>query len=503
MEVLPSVDTERQAGGCFNCTVVSATAYIWQTGWAKKLRKEAKGECLGGIHSSGCCNNFFLCHECCKAFHAGLKGTKLITLLRHSQCFAGSLIIYVERQNASGVVKLPDQVKCLRCSFIQGDHFSLTVDGPHEPCVQEGVIDESNEYDAEVVHDEDEGESDDPTANHLNGKKHKTQHAPRSSKCQPKTGNNSPAQQEGPCESVVKDKKQVSRSARRRQRKGKGQEILKHRLEEHSKQELSSLDGCLVIYGYHVIIQSWIGKYVTHALGRQAQSNEQGPLHGVIDAATAASIDMKKFHQHDKLTKVKRRDVLLHSLPVDGNCELFREVRVEWLTLGLTGDAVDYSTLRGRHPDVEYILNSRCYTSLHDVLSLVLEPRWAQSDNFLGAQLFLKSDTPVTFQSVNGDEILDGGRDIVGLLASASKKGIEVARSGGSQGQCDPNDHAFKAFLRRKGKAPRVAAACLILVVNSTTKCGFYVMYRSPYKKNLEVVTWWYNTPRSEFSLLS
>lgn len=38
------------------------------------------------------------------------------------------------------------------------------------------------------------------------------------------------------------------------------------------------------------------------------------------------------------------------------------------------------------------------------------------------------------------------------LIKTASKKGIEVARTGGALGMCNRNDSAFREFLQQRAK---------------------------------------------------
>ena len=70
-----------------------------------------------------------------------------------------------------------------------------------------------------------------------------------------------------------------------------------------------------------------------------------------------------------------------------------------------------------------------------------------------------------------------GNELLTDLLPRAGVRGLEVWRSGGALGRCDPESNDFKAFMKRCGKIPRVGKAAVVVVINSSSRCGIRFTY--------------------------
>jgi len=169
-------------------------------------------------------------------------------------------------------------------------------------------------------------------------------------------------------------------------------------------------------------------------------------------------------------------------------------VVVEWSKFARVLLKKDEGKIQNTSPSLEDIyFSSVVFPSSHsiDVLSILLEPIKANADYHLGAQVFFRRPGRPLLESPFADVLHDD------LMSGIPKGGYEAHRSGGALGRCDPTDPDFKAFLHAKGTAPRIRRACSIIIVNSETRCGFYIFYRSPYKPGCPFVRpVWYNTPR-------
>jgi len=82
-----------------------------------------------------------------------------------------------------------------------------------------------------------------------------------------------------------------------------------------------------------------------------------------------------------------------------------------------------------------------------NVLGICLEPTNPNADWHLGGMMFYDIASKIV-ESVVADNLYND------LIKTSSKKGIEVARSGGALGLCDPNDRTFQAFMKQRAKSP-------------------------------------------------
>ena len=81
------------------------------------------------------------------------------------------------------------------------------------------------------------------------------------------------------------------------------------------------------------------------------------------------------------------------------------------------------------------------------------------------------------------------------LLTRAGHCGMELSRSGGSQGLCSFNK-LMRKHLSNPGTFPRHANGMLIIIVNSKNRCGYFGIYSCPYDVNGSMKVWFYNTPQ-------
>jgi hypothetical protein len=123
-----------------------------------------------------------------------------------------------------------------------------------------------------------------------------------------------------------------------------------------------------------------------------------------------------------------------------------------------------------------------------------------EADDHVLAGVFLKE--PIADENT-GDILLDGRRNqtgkmvVPGMMKRAGKKGIEAMRSGGALGRCSRDDPAFKEFIKQPGMCPRLRHGCHFVIINSTGgRCGFYIMYITPYEVDRRCVPFFYNSPR-------
>lgn len=129
-------------------------------------------------------------------------------------------------------------------------------------------------------------------------------------------------------------------------------------------------------------------------------------------------------------------------------------------------------------------MHCKVATCQSDVLFVAVRPTNPNADCHLGAALFATFPLPE----------LDGEKLLNDLLPHAGKQGLEVARTGGALGRCDPESKDFRKFLSKAGSCLGCKAS-LMIVVNSGGRLGFYCIYVTPYKKQ-RTVSYWYNTPR-------
>ena len=298
-----------------------------------------------------------------------------------------------------------------------------------------------------------------------------------------------------------KPKKQKRRE--RRQSTSKLDNVMKERLDNQNIfKKPSSLDGYLWVVGYGLLIPPCVGKRMTHALGGQKEHGLPGIFHAVIDGETAMKVPMDKFYDEStpKVAREIRRYRKAQTLPVDPN-DLngpSRSVTNECVEYAVVEDVLDEKPVKHRHPTVQEILGTVILQPnqlliLPDVLSAFLEPPPpSTADFYLGAMIFLEDKA--TKASIVGDKMH------ASMVKRASRGGFEAARRGGSGGTLDinkPQDvKSLKSFLRMPGIVPRKRTACFIEVVNSDSRCGFYILYITPYEDCGRAIAVWYNTPR-------
>ena len=265
-------------------------------------------------------------------------------------------------------------------------------------------------------------------------------------------------------------------------------ELMGKAVEHQSAFRLTSLDGCLAFPQYGLLFPPNMMKETTHALGTQHKTKERGVYHGVVSPEVAATISMEEFEVHQKLSLHDYTETEQHKLPVPGDANTIEILKVEWAAYRRIAEADDES-IKGKNPNRTEVLTFTLVVPSTDcdVFSVLLEPKLAASDYHMGAQVFLKPHTPLVNSPV-ADKLLDD------LLKHTVKKGIEVSRQGGALGRCDPQDKTFRDFISRNNMCPRLGSASLLVIVNSTTRSGFYVIYRSPYTGKM--VAYFYNTPR-------
>eukprot|EP00957_Ditylum_brightwellii_P195031 14860290-Ditylum_brightwellii.AAC.1 len=81
------------------------------------------------------------------------------------------------------------------------------------------------------------------------------------------------------------------------------------------------------------------------------------------------------------------------------------------------------------------------------------------------------------------------------LLTRSGKKGIESSRSGGSQGKCVFNK-LMKKHMKNLGNFLRHTNGMMIIILNSSKRCGYFGIYSCPYKADRSLKVLFYNTPR-------
>ena len=436
----------RKEKGCFHCGIQSCTAFVHrgQARDADRL-KEAK-RCTrafqgtssdGGIYSCGyCCNSFFICRPCCLAFLDAIPTSVASVTLACKSVFPHYLEQYISDFAPGDFVELPDGVPCMSCSVVRA---SL-----------QGVV--TIDYDAND-----------------NGVVRPSERA------SPRT--------------VTKNRVQMTKHEKLI--------TLRNHVSMEQTGRIQSLAGCLFFWPHFVIMRNYTGRYTTHSMCAQvktsARPGEEGVYHCVISESMASEIDMGKFFRSKKISTKKGTKRSIHRLP-EGDREGYveEEMLVEWHCYGTpeTTDKDGYR-LHGSHPTVDMIMKATLvevdFDSGVDVFSLLLEPRLSNNDLFLGAQVYLKP----RFKGVPTNDGL-----YFSLSKRASHSGFVAERKGGALGRCNPTDKAFLNFISKKGLTPRLNRSCLIIIVNSMQRCGFYVLYVTPYERSRRVVSWWYDTPR-------
>lgn len=431
-------DLRRKRGGCFQCSITSTTAFVgrFDKGTLPRLVScidHGGANTDGGVFGSGCCcNNFFMCYWCCVAFVEGVNkrdGKIVDVAVSESGNFLASLVEYVADFGRGCFVRLPDEVRCMSCSVSStGVRYLTSVRcdtfGPHGS----GFVPATETFNNAA----------------LTSKK------------------NNPAG----CRSIML-------------RNCKGEQDC----------ELSSLAGCVFFWPHCIMVRVYLGHRVAHSICKQSSNGvgpgENGVLHAVISEETAKAVPMSGFYEHKKVS-VLTDDSLSTSFGLNKKRFVTR-----WVTYGIPeSENGDGAWMHHTQPSVEMIMRSILVEfglgTECDVGSLLLEPRLASNDLFLGAQVF----SGVCLGGYPCDDEMHKW-----MSRRAGKGGIVVARCGGALGPCDPGDPVFGKFLKRPGVAPRIIRACLVIVMNSAQRCGFYVAYVSPYERVRRVVCHWYDSP--------
>ena len=534
----------RIATDCFSCCPQSSTAKFQNNSYAKRIQHRLdyqEEEITGGIYSNKCCNNFFLCCYCCKQFYSKIS-TIAIKWSNYNlnPNFVTAIIDYVNHFQGQ-YVKLIDAITCNKCSLISLQaNLTINLNEPHDT-TNHCIIDMSHSYNN---NDNNNNNSDNNNNNNNHNKNilsslnndiykniSETYFSSENNNGNNSnignnnittqiraTNNNNLTQHVETTDhnftNIPTSSKKVTQpheTLSKRRKKQKQRLVLKNkRTDRRKKQKINttikqhqlqrtinicgntlpkSLDGCMIVYPYHIIIPSWLGLEYTHALGTQQLSGEKGPYHCVISLEVAQTIDMEVFWNHTKNTIISNREIIHHTIPTPDSTSIVEERSVEWITFERTEE--EKSDIKYSDVSLEYVYGCLFVTTTCDILTFICKPKLMTSDLHLGMQLFFKSHQKVT-NNVICDDLLDGNNN---LLLQTNKKGIEVTRSGGALGRCNPSDITFQKFMKRQGVFPRIKSACLIIVVNSTTKCGFYCIYISPYKQNNSVI-YWYNTPK-------
>lgn len=430
-------DRMRRRGGCFCCSKSSSTAFIAR--YSNRARRSVKSVLQprgspsdGGIFSSGICCNNFFVCRPCCLAFVIALPPNIVVAVNDTNTFVGLLLEYVNDWGRGDFCSLPDDVPCMACSV-----YHARIGGVPVSDFPVGVRKTDNH---DIV---------DPTV---------------------------------VCRPSRQDK----------------QEQINRCIVAEETGVVESLAGCMLFWPHCVLLRNYVGRYITHSVCRQAATlsrpGEDGIYHCVISEETASAVDMEKFFLHEKIAVKKGSVKMRHVVPRCpdrsgvGVCDRI----VQWETYGIPNcDHVNECNLKGNQPTAELLMKCKVvevdFSDDIDVFGLLLEPVHFKNDLFLGAHIYL--DRRFERLPVNDDLYFS-------VSKRASHAGIVAERSGGALGQCDPSDEAFICFIKRRGLAPRVLKACLIIVMNSKEKCGFYVFYVTPYERKRRVIPWWYDTPR-------
>ena len=246
------------------------------------------------------------------------------------------------------------------------------------------------------------------------------------------------------------------------------------------------LDGALHVPSHHVLLHAPIGFKTTHAMGDQQDLQERGLFHGVVTPDVANSISMEEFSNSPKQTTIIRSySTQYEVLNTDGKT-ISR--KTWWIEL-----AIDKSvtTLKHCNPTRENIMQSS-FIDLpdgYDTYAILGQPMNDRAAYHLLQLMFVSDKSELSFSTNNMDTLYNS------LLPRAGKQGMESSRSGGSQGKCVFNK-LMKKHMKHPGNFPRHTNGMMIIILNSSQRCGYIGIYSCPYEVDGSLKLWFYNTPR-------
>ena len=286
------------------------------------------------------------------------------------------------------------------------------------------------------------------------------------------------------------------RNGNGRQTKRAGKELeLAARFFNHWQQD-QRLDGALIVQD---LLLPCVTNYTwCHAIGNQA-NGEPGLRHAAMPLPVAAAITKEEYENAIKFRSTEDGPVIykVQHMIEDSN-GLSRVVVVQWMYYEQVKNLP--LIVNGQSPNKDFVLKTTpVQLPLQevdvDIVCVAMGSSTAQGEAHLVAALHKPSSGafPSDFNFARvGDELLTD------LLPRAGVRGLEVSRSGGALGRCDPKSNDFKAFMKRRGKIPRVGKAAVVVVINSPSRCGaMFTYYQETKEKGKCVVSFWYNTPRA------
>jgi len=184
-------------------------------------------------------------------------------------------------------------------------------------------------------------------------------------------------------------------------------------------------------------------------------------MHSVTPPHIAVNIDIGEFKRHRKKTRVIRQERVRHEPPLADDLSTWGTASVDWAVSRdtSTGGEDDSESVKCQHPTRECVMECQWVTTEAGILTWALQPMDEESaDCRLGTQLSLE-DLIMDDMDVSGDTLSNDLRE------SIPEGRMEVARSGGALGHCDPTDDDSKAPRLQRGKLPRAQKAALTVVV--------------------------------------
>jgi len=283
---------------------------------------------------------------------------------------------------------------------------------------------------------------------------------------QPKPGSTKPSAPESLGRQASKRRERQASKCRKR-RKHQALKRLQDRRRGLSLDNLKSLDGHMVTCGRHVTVPLVLWGEHTQAIGRQEHSRERGVMHSVTPPHIAVNIDIGGLKRRREETRVIGQERMRHELPLADGLSAWEAVSVDWVVSGdtSTGGEDDSESARHQCPAREHVMECQRVATGAGILTWALQPADEEgADCRLGTQLPLE-DKIMDGMDVNGDTLLNDLRE------SIPEGCMEVARSSGALGQCDPTDDDSKAPRLQRGKLPRAQEAVLTVVAGRRGRC--------------------------------
>jgi hypothetical protein len=246
------------------------------------------------------------------------------------------------------------------------------------------------------------------------------------------------------------------------------------------------IDGALHVGQHHLLFHVPIGVMSTHAMGDQKSLNEQGLLHGCVDADTASKTCPEEFKEAKKKTKIIRSYETTCQITL--TCGAKAKRQTWWTEVAIDREVHPKKRF---NPTEEDILSSS-FLELppgYDRYAILGEPANAAAAYHLLQMTFIDGNCNMLSTTDYSNDLFNN------LVERAGGKGIEAPRSGGSQGLCSFNA-LMKKHLRSPGIFPCHANGMLIITLNSKHKCGYFGIYSCPYKEDGKLKLYFYNTPR-------